>query len=118
MNYAITKILAVFALLLLGCLAYVQYGYHLDGDIRATMNKIRHNAKDPDSIQFRSLRKVKARIAEADIKTICGEYNGKNSFGAYVGFTPFYALVLTDNPIIYDAEHDVQNYHLYCSTSL
>ena len=37
--------------------------------------------KDPSSAQFRNVK--------VSDKTVCGEMNGKNSFGAYTGFEPF-----------------------------
>ncbi|HEY8604728.1 hypothetical protein [Tsuneonella suprasediminis] len=38
--------------------------------------------KDPSSAQFRHLTRVG--------NLVCGEINGKNSYGGYVGFEPFY----------------------------
>jgi len=43
--------------------------------------------KDPDSAKFRNVRIV--RYLEG--KVVCGEVNGKNSYGGYAGFTPFVA---------------------------
>jgi len=40
--------------------------------------------KDPSSAQFRNERVTKDGI-------VCGEVNGKNSFGAYSGFARFYS---------------------------
>src|SRR3546814_18623827 len=40
--------------------------------------------KDPDSTKFRNL------LAYPDKNLVCGEINGKNSFGAYSGFIDFY----------------------------
>jgi hypothetical protein len=37
--------------------------------------------KDPSSVQFRNVK--------ANSEVICGEYNSKNSYGAYSGFEPF-----------------------------
>jgi hypothetical protein len=45
--------------------------------------------KDPLSAQFRGLRST---LRQGQIVT-CGEVNGKNSFGGYVGFKPFIATV-------------------------
>jgi len=39
---------------------------------------------DPDSAKFRNVREHGA--------IVCGEVNGKNRMGAYVGFKPFVAL--------------------------
>jgi peptidoglycan hydrolase-like protein with peptidoglycan-binding domain len=42
--------------------------------------------KDPESARIRNVKRVTA----ADNSTfICGEVNGKNSYGAYAGFVPF-----------------------------
>jgi len=41
--------------------------------------------KDPDSAKFRNVRLVKY----LDSAVICGEINGKNSYGGYVGFVDF-----------------------------
>src|SRR3546814_19363268 len=40
--------------------------------------------KDPDSAKFRNL------LAYPDKNLVCGEINGKHSFGAYSGFIDFY----------------------------
>lgn len=40
---------------------------------------------DPSSAQFRNVR----RVANNGISRVCGEINGKNRMGAYVGFTRF-----------------------------
>jgi hypothetical protein len=41
--------------------------------------------RDPDSVLFRGLTLKKA----GDIRFVCGEYNAKNGFGAYVGYRRF-----------------------------
>jgi hypothetical protein len=46
--------------------------------------------KDPSSAQFRTIR-----AAQLGAKvTVCGEINGKNSYGGYAGFTPFIAFLI------------------------
>lgn len=45
--------------------------------------------RDPSSVQIRNVYS----ITQADSEIFCGEVNGKNAFGAYVGFTPFYGLM-------------------------
>src|SRR3546814_698861 len=52
--------------------------------------------KDPDSAKFRNL------LAYPDKNLVCGEINGKNSFGAYSGFIDFYY----DNGFAMIADHD------------
>ncbi len=44
---------------------------------------------DPAAAQFQNLRAAKKDIKVA----VCGEVNGKNKFGAYVGFVPFSAFL-------------------------
>lgn len=39
--------------------------------------------KDPDSVKFRNVKLFRAT------GSVCGEYNAKNSYGGYVGYTPF-----------------------------
>ncbi|PTX45607.1 hypothetical protein IQ03_04515 [Gemmobacter caeni] len=49
-----------------------------------------YNMKDPSSAQFRNLRGIRGKTSKGQsMSYICGEINGKNSFGGYVGFTPF-----------------------------
>lgn len=46
---------------------------------------VRDKLKDPDSAQFR-----KVRLVDHDGgKIVCGQVNGKNSFGGYVGYKSF-----------------------------
>ena len=51
--------------------------------------------KDADSAKFRALR---YKMDTPEGWTMCGEVNAKNSYGGYVGFQPFYALVLKIDP--------------------
>jgi hypothetical protein len=50
--------------------------------------------KDPTSAQWRGLFVSEKAYG---YYVLCGEVNGKNSYGAYVGFQPFYAAVLVGN---------------------
>lgn len=49
---------------------------------------IRKNAKDPDSVQFKN---ENFYTDEKYGAVVCGQYNGKNSFGAYTGFKGYVA---------------------------
>lgn len=42
---------------------------------------VRYYAKDPESVQFREVTVTP--------KMVCGQYNAKNSYGAYAGFKRF-----------------------------
>ncbi|MDX9707138.1 MAG: hypothetical protein RBT86_06110 [Azospira sp.] len=57
--------------------------------IEAALKKVRYGMKDPDSAQFRNVR-IQLHAMSED-KIICGEVNGKNSYGGYVGFVKFIA---------------------------
>lgn len=53
----------------------------------ASLEAAKNQLKDPGSAQFRSVRIVN----HPNGKLICGEINGKNSYGGYVGFRLFAA---------------------------
>lgn len=46
--------------------------------------------KDPGSAQFRDTYVIRWDDKGRVVYSLCGEINAKNSYGAYVGFTPFY----------------------------
>lgn len=60
---------------------------------------IKGSMKDPDSLQLRSVQeftetmKHEGGIENVISYTLCGEMNAKNSYGGYVGFKPFFAIV-------------------------
>lgn len=56
------------------------------GQTNEAKEAVSRKMRDPSSVQFRELRTVK----QADgTRAVCGEYNAKNAFGAYVGFEGF-----------------------------
>lgn len=55
------------------------------GDIDRARTSVASHLKDPDSAKFRNERQV------SDV-AVCGEVNGKNTFGAYSGFAQFLAM--------------------------
>lgn len=52
--------------------------------------------KDPSSVQYRGVRSF---VTSGNQRIICGEYNAKNSFGAYTGFKPFWVRTYEDMPV-------------------
>jgi hypothetical protein len=52
--------------------------------------------KDPDSAKFRGMKAYPGK------KLVCGEVNGKNSYGAYSGFSTFFY----DGGFVQIADHD------------
>lgn len=55
--------------------------------IKKAQEAVANSLKDPGSAQFRNVR-LKPYL---DGQVVCGEVNGKNSYGGYVGFSPFVA---------------------------
>ena len=60
---------------------------------------MRRRMKDPDATQFQDVRSC-----TADPQLYQGEYNAKNSFGAYTGFKPFYWSAAT-GPVFLEDSH-------------
>ncbi|WP_103728931.1 hypothetical protein [Novosphingobium sp. HII-3] len=52
---------------------------------REAKEAVSRNLKDPEATQFRDVR-----TCFKDPGIVMGEFNGKNSYGAYVGFASFY----------------------------
>ncbi|GLQ26116.1 hypothetical protein [Sulfitobacter pacificus] len=53
-----------------------------------------YNLKDPGSAQFRNIRQIE-RTHQDGTKSllVCGEVNGRNAFGGYVGFSTFHGTL-------------------------
>lgn len=60
--------------------------------ISLAKSEVAANLKDPASAQFRDVKVSKMADAEDGrvVAVVCGEINGKNGFGAYAGFHPFF----------------------------
>jgi hypothetical protein len=67
------------ALLVAGC---------TDHEVERAKAMVAHDQRDPASVQFRDVRRTPGSRA------ICGEANGKNAMGAYVGYSHF---IVTDS---------------------
>lgn len=81
-NISIFGASAIIALLLTGCgTNELTEKEKLIADAKQT---VAASLKDPESAKFRSLD------VYVDKKIVCGEINGKNGYGAYAGFSPFY----------------------------
>lgn len=53
--------------------------------IKSTEQRIAYGLRDPDSAQFREV----ALVVYKGQAVVCGQVNGKNAYGGYVGFKPF-----------------------------
>ena len=60
--------------------------------ISLAKSEVAANLKDPASAQFRNVKVAKMMDADQGsvCAIVCGEINGKNGFGAYAGFHPFF----------------------------
>lgn len=74
------------------------------------MEAVEKNSKDPFSLVFRGLRVVPAD----PFHVVCGEYNGKNTYGAYAGFTEFYSIILLNTAIANNRSDDPEVYEHHC----
>lgn len=75
---ALAGITIISAVLLAGCES---------GDIKAAKEIVASELRDPESAQFRNISKTKKN--EFGVVTVCGEVNGKNAYGGYVGYQRF-----------------------------
>ncbi len=71
--------------------------------IQAAKQAVADGMKDPSSAQFRNVRLV----SYLDGQVICGEVNAKNSYGGYVGFSPFVASSNAAHLYDNDKKHDL-----------
>lgn len=71
-----------------------------DEEVQANVDKMTERMRsamfDPAAAQFRNVR------LSRDGNSLCGEVNGKNKFGAYIGFKHF--IVMANTPIVEDAD--------------
>src|ERR1700722_19060856 len=80
-------------------------GSALARDLDVTEKKLITDAvtkdfKDPSSAQFRWLP-IMGITREVSSRTYCGMVNGKNSYGAYIGFAPFSVfLAIKDSRVV------------------
>lgn len=60
--------------------------------ISLAQSEVSANLLDPSSAQFRNVKVAKMMDTDEGrvFAVVCGEINGKNGFGAYAGFHPFF----------------------------
>lgn len=56
--------------------------------LQEIQSKVAEQLKDPESVQIRKVRLHHGPSGDF----VCGEVNGRNSYGAYAGYTPFLSL--------------------------
>lgn len=75
-----------------------------DSKIDRAKEAVARDLIDPSSAQFRDVK------LSDDGFTVCGEINGKNRLGAYVGFMPFMVSVIGkdyEHAVIIDPEDEI-----------
>lgn len=73
----------------------------LNSSDREVINqRVVQTMKDPRSVELRNLKSyIVTGPVDGAQKVLCGEYNAKNSFGAYTGFHTFYIRLKDTVPV-------------------
>ncbi len=83
------------ALVLAGCVATTPTSVRpyqpSSGEVATATAAVAALLRDPESMQTRNIRGY--AVAGGD-RIICGEYNSRNGFGGYGGFSAFYVRIL------------------------
>ncbi|WP_412479917.1 hypothetical protein [Azonexus sp. IMCC34839] len=111
------KFVAVFAIsTLLAIPVVAQQGGKYSAFVAKAKYQLTRDFKDPSSAQYRNAAVYKNSDGKI---SLCGEVNAKNSFGAYIGFVPFYADE-TSHTIKQEGDDVVfpMLYRLTCETKL
>lgn len=58
---------------------------------RIAEDAVRESMKDPESVRFKDTYQA-YQLSNGDV-AVCGEVNGKNSYGGYTGYTPYYVRI-------------------------
>ncbi|WKD29560.1 hypothetical protein NDQ72_06345 [Halomonas sp. KG2] len=67
------------------------------GDIKKAKADVSNELRDPSSAEFRNINEIKkTSVLELEVVTVCGEVNGKNAYGGYVGFQRFVSQPKSD----------------------
>jgi hypothetical protein len=95
-------LIAIPVMVLSGCGPHPKAASAQDKAISGAHQVLSNSLKDPQSAQFRNERLT------ADSKTLCGEVNGKNGYGGYVGFRPYLFRVATNEAFVSPGTPDFQ----------
>lgn len=95
LRYVAISVVGVAVVVAIGYVAYTRFGIGKSLDQRAReayakaeMTRITGRMKDPSSVMFSGLFVAKHTDGRF---VLCGSFNAKNSYGAYVGYRHFYA---------------------------
>lgn len=66
-----------------------------DEQVKEIKSEVTQDFFDPFSVQFRDIRAVDVSLANGQReRRVCGEVNGKNRMGGYVGFSMFGGVIV------------------------
>ena len=86
------------------------------GAVLAAEAAISENLKDPESTKFRNV--TERKHPDGSFSRVCGEFNSKNGYGAYVGYQTFMSLVSDENvvamKVVGDDEASAKSVHDIC----
>ena len=57
--------------------------------VKEVKASISNQLKDPDAVRWRGVRSRTEKVGDHYRVSVCGEFNAKNGYGAYVGYVPF-----------------------------
>jgi hypothetical protein len=115
MRFATPTTIAIAVATLCGCDRIEGLPAH---DIRVAKQKLLTTFYDGDSARFRDVKRHTAEMPKTSPVAICGEVNGKNRYGAYVGFQRFVvelpAREVKLDPQIKTTENDIDQAEQGC----
>jgi len=82
-----------------------------DDPVAMTKWSLEVHLKDPSSVQYKNVGII---TKKAGTKTVCGEFNAKNSYGGYVGFK--YFLAPANNSFLLNTDVDMETWVKLCMT--
>lgn len=89
----------------------------IDNESKLTIikNSVSEGLRDPSSANFRNIKEV----THFDRQFVCGEVNGKNIYGAYVGFQWFRGILINDYFLLIGIDNPNENdlNNLFCAMS-
>lgn len=104
----------VLSLLILVAIFWAVSAYYSPGAQQIAMAKeaVAEQMKDPDSVKFKDVRLSFSELC------VCGKVNGKNGFGAYIGFTDFF-VCKEDSKVVFVSDPELQPaYNIICMERL
>lgn len=101
----------VLAIAVLACVEVRAAGFDLAQFTLDAKASLVTNYKDPGTVQFRDVYVIRWEDKGREVYSLCGEINAKNSYGAYIGFVPFFVDQLPSGKLSASSElaHTIGN---------